>query len=170
MALSMYEISIPMFIHNFNILSCILLKAEKDAEKRNIHKTVFLNARLAPDMMSLTKQIQIGTDMVRLGIGRLSGLKAPSFKDNETTFSDLQKRIKKTITFLEKIKSKQMDSSELKKIELSIGKRKLVFKFKNGYIYLSEWIIPHFFFHMTTTYNILRANGVNLGKRDFVKM
>ena len=168
MALSMYEISIPLFIHNFSILSRILLKAEKDAEKRNIDKTVFLNARLAPDMMSLTKQIQIGTDMVRLGIGRLSGVKAPSYKDNETTFSDLQKRIKKTITFLEKIKSKQMNNSELKKIEFSIRKR--VFKFKNGHLYLNDWIIPHFFFHMTTSYNILRANGVNLGKRDFVRM
>ena len=166
----MYEISIPMFINNFNILSRILLKAEKDAEKRKIDKSVFINARLAPDMLPLTKQIQIGTDMVRLGIGRLAGVEAPSFKDNEATFSDLQKRIQKTISFLKKIKSKQMDDSDLKKIELSIGKRKQVFKFKNGYIYLSEWVIPHFFFHMTTTYNILRANGINLGKRDFVKM
>ena len=106
--------------------------------------------------------------MVRLGIARLAGVKALSFKDNETSFSDLQQRIKKTISFLVKIKSKQMDDTELKKIEFSIGKR--VFKFKNGYIYLSDWIIPHFFFHMTTTYDILRANGVNLGKRDFVKM
>ena len=168
MALSMYEISIPMFIHNFNILSQILLKAEKDTEKRKIDKSVFINARLAPDMLPLTKQIQIGTDMVRLGIGRLAGVKAPSFKDNETTFSDLQKRIQKTISFLNKIKSKQMDGSELIKIEFSIRKR--FFKFKNGHAYLSDWIIPHFFFHMTTTYNILRANGVNLGKRDFVKM
>ena len=170
MTLSMYEISIPMFIHNFNILSQILVKAEKNAEKRKIDKSVFINARLAPDMLPLTKQIQIGTDMVRLGIGRLAGVKAPSFKDNESTFSDLQKRIQKTISFLKKIKSKQMIDSDLKKIELSIGKRKQVFKFKNGYIYLSEWVVPHFFFHMTTTYNILRANGVNLGKRDFVKM
>ena len=168
MALSMYEISIPMFIHNFNILSQILLKAEKDTEKRKIDKSVFINARLAPDMFPLTKQIQIGTDMVRLGIGRLAGVKAPSFKHNETTFSDLQKRIQKTISFLNKIKSKQMDGSELIKIELSIRKRD--FKFKNGHAYLSDWIIPHFFFHMTTTYDILRANGVNLGKRDFVKM
>ena len=168
MALSMYEISIPMFIHNFNILSQILLKAEKDTEKRKIDKSVFINARLAPDMFPLTKQIQIGTDMVRLGIGRLAGVKSPSFKDNETTFSDLQKRIQKTISFLNKIKSKQMDGSELIKIEFSIRKR--VFKFKNGHAYLSDWIIPHFFFHMTTTYDILRANGVNLGKRDFVKM
>ena len=168
MALSMYEISIPLFIHNFSILSRILLKAEKDAKKRNIDKSIFINARLVPDMFPLTKQIQIATDMVRLGIGRLADVKAPSFKDDEITFSDLQKRIKKTITFLEKIKSKQMNNSELKKIEFSIRKR--VFKFKNGHLYLNDWIIPHFFFHMTTSYNILRANGVGLGKRDFVKM
>ena len=168
MALSMYEISIPMFIHNFNILSRILLKAEKDAKKRNIDKSIFINARLVPDMFPLTKQIQIATDMVRLGIGRLADVKAPSFKDDEITFSDLQKRIKKTITFLEKIKSKQMNNSELKKIEFSIRKR--VFKFKNGHLYLNDWIIPHFFFHMTTTYAILRTNGVKLGKRNFVKM
>jgi len=168
MALSMYEISIPMFINNFNILSRILLKAEKNAERKKIDKSIFINARLAPDMFPLKKQIQIGTDMVRLGIGRLADVKAPSFKDDEITFSDLQKRIQKTITFLEKIKSKHMNDSELKKIEFSIRKR--VFKFKNGHLYLSDWIIPHFFFHMATTYNILRANGVNLGKRDFVRM
>ena len=168
MTLSMYEISIPMFIKNFNTLSRILLIAEKDAEKRKIDKGVFINARLYPDMFPLTKQIQIGTDMVRLGIGRLAGIKAPSFKDNEVSFSDLQKRIQKTVTFLKKIKAKQIDGSELIKIKFSIRKR--TFKFQNGHAYLSDWIIPHFFFHMTTAYDILRANGVKLGKRDFVKM
>ena len=168
MALSMYEISIPMFIQNFNNLSSILLKAEKDAEKRKIDKSVFINARLAPDMFPLVKQIQIATDMVRLGLGRLAEVKAPSLEDNEITFSDLQKRIKKTVSFLNKIKAKQMEGSESKKIEFKM--RINNFKFKNGQIYLQKWIIPHFFFHMTTTYAILRANGVKLGKRDFVKM
>jgi len=168
MALSMYEISIPMFIQNFNNLSSILLKAEKDAEKRKIDKSVFINARLAPDMFPLVKQIQIATDMVKLGLGRLAEVKAPSFEDNEITFSDLQKRIKKTVSFLNKIKAKQMESSESKKIEFKV--RINNFKFKNGQIYLQEWIIPHFFFHITTTYAILRANGVKLGKRDFVKI
>ena len=168
MPLSMYEVSVPLFIHNFNILSHILLKAEKDAEKRKIDKSVFINCKVVSRMLPLSKQIQIGTDMVRLGIGRLAVVKAPSFKDNEITFPDLQKRIQKTITFLNRIKPKQMDGSELKKIEFSIGRRD--FKFKNGHVYLSNWIIPHFFFHMTTTYAILRANGVKLGKRDFVKM
>ena len=164
----MYEISIPMFIHNFNILSGILIKAEKNAEKRKIDKSVFINARLAPDMFPLVKQIQIATDMVKLGVGRLAEVRTPSFNDNEVTFLDLQKRIKKTVSFLNKIKAKHMEGSESKKIEFKI--RINNFKFKNGQIYLQEWIIPHFFFHMTTTYNILRANGVKLGKKDFVKM
>ena len=164
----MYDISIPMFINNFNILSRILSKAERYAEKRKIDKSVFINARLYPDMLPLSKQIQIGTDMVRLGVGRLAGIEAPSFPDNEVTFADLQKRLSKTITFLKKVKAKQMENSEVKKIEFKIRKR--IFKFKNGHAYLSNWSIPHFFFHMTTAYDILRANGVNLGKRDCVKM
>jgi hypothetical protein len=164
----MYEFSVPMFINNLNILSIILLKAENHAEKKKIDKSIFVNARLYPDMLPLSKQIQIGTDMVRLGLGRLINVKAPSFEDNELTFSDLQKRIKKTISFLKKIKVKQMEGAESKKIEFKI--RKNNFKFKDGRIYLRDWIIPHFFFHMTTTYDILRANGVNLGKRDFIKM
>jgi hypothetical protein len=168
MSSMMHETSVPMFINNLNILSGILLKAEKDAEKRKIDKSIFVNARLYPDMFPLVKQIQIGTDMVRLGLGRLADVKAPSFKDNEITFSDLQMRIKKTISFLIKIKVEQMKGSESKKIEFKI--RKNYFKFKNGQVYLQQWIIPHFFFHMTTTYNILRASGVKLGKKDFVKM
>jgi hypothetical protein len=168
MVLSMYEISIPMFIHNFNILSGILIKAEKNAEKRKIDKSVFINARLAPDMFPLVKQIQIATDMVKLGVGRLAEVRTPSFNDNEVTFLDLQKRIKKTVSFLNKIKAKHMEGSESKKIEFKI--RKNYFKFKDGQVYLQQWIIPHFFFHMTTTYNILRASGVKLGKKDFVKM
>jgi|TARA_B110000093_G_scaffold130394_1_gene139390 hypothetical protein len=168
MSSMMHETSVPMFINNLNILSGILLKAEKDAEKRKIDKSIFVNARLYPDMFPLVKQIQIGTDMVRLGLGRLADVKAPSFKDNEITFSDLQMRIKKTISFLIKIKVEQMKGSESKKIEFKI--RKNYFKFKDGQVYLQQWIIPHFFFHMTTTYNILRASGVKLGKKDFVKM
>jgi len=168
MSLSMYEVSVPMFINNLNTLSDILLKAEKDAEKRKIDKSIFINARLYPDMFSLVKQIQIATDMVKIGIARLSEVQAPLFEDNEVTFSDLQKRIKKTVSFLNKIKAKQMEGSESKKIEFKM--RINNFKFKNGQIYLQKWIIPHFFFHMTTTYAILRANGVKLGKRDFVKM
>ena len=109
MSLSMYEISVPMFINMLENLSSILKKAERHAEKRKIDKEIFINARLIADMRPLTSQIQIGTDMIRLGVGRLAKVKAPSYKDNEKTFTDLQRRISKTITFLKKINPKKME-------------------------------------------------------------
>jgi hypothetical protein len=96
-----------MFINMLENLSSILKKAERHAEKRKIDKDIFINARLIADMRPLTTQIQIGTDMIRLGVGRLANVKAPSYKDNEKTFSDLQRRISKTITFLKKINPKR---------------------------------------------------------------
>jgi hypothetical protein len=119
-------------------------------------------------MYPLARQIQIGTDMVRKGVGRLASIDAPSYEDNEVTFGDLQKRIDKTIHFLETITEEQLQGSESKTIHFSI--RDNEFDFDNGVDYLTRWIIPHFFFHMTTCYNILRSNGVNLGKLDFVKV
>ena len=118
-------------------------------------------------MRPLTSQIQIGTDMIRLGVGRLAKVKAPSYKDNEKTFTDLQRRISKTITFLKKINPKKMEGSE--NMEINFAIRSNEFKFKSGKDYLTKWMIPHFFFHVTTAYDILRSNGVNLGKRDYIK-
>jgi hypothetical protein len=156
-----------MFINMLENLSSILKKAERHAEKRKIDKDIFINARLIADMWPLTRQIQIGTDMIRLGIGRLANIKAPSYKDNERTFTDLQRRINKTVTFLKKINPKKMEGSENIEIKFSIGSNE--FKFKSGKDYLTKWMIPHFFFHVTTAYDILRSNGVNLGKRDYIK-
>ena len=167
MSVSMHEISVPMFINMLENLSSILKKAERHAEKRKIDKEIFINARLIADMRPLTSQIQIGTDMIRLGIGRLANVNAPSYSDNEKTFSDLQRRISKTITFLKKINPKKMEDSENMEIKFSI--RSNEFKFKSGKDYLTKWMIPHFFFHVTTAYDILRSNGVNLGKRDYIK-
>ena len=167
MANNLYNFSVPLFIHHFDMLAKILKKGERYAEKKKIDKDVLINSRLIADMFPLTRQIQIATDMVRLGMARMSNKKAPSFKDNEKTFAELDKRIQKTILFLKKIKPQDIQGAEEKPIEFSI--RTNNFKFKNGEDYLKDWIIPHFFFHMTTTYNILRINGVNLGKRDFVK-
>ena len=142
MSVSMYEISVPMFINMLENLASILKKAERHAEKRKIDKEIFINARLIADMRPLTSQIQIGTDMIRLGIGRLANVNAPSYKDNEKTFSDLQRRISKTITFLNKINPKKMQSSENMEIKFSI--RSNEFKFKSGKDYLTKWMIPHF--------------------------
>ena len=167
MSVSMYEISVPMFINMLENLASILKKAERYAEKRKIDKEIFINARLIADMRPLTSQIQIGTDMIRLGIGRLANVKAPSYKDNEKTFSDLQRRISKTITFLKKINPKKMQDSENMEIKFSI--RSNEFKFKSGKDYLTKWMLPQFCFLVTTAYDILRSNGVNLGMRDDVK-
>lgn len=161
----MYALSVPMIINMLENLLKILTKAQRFADKRNIDSKIYVNSRLIADMFPLSRQIQIGTDMVRKGVGRLAGKEAPNYQDNEKTIKQLQTRITKTINFLKKIKPANMVDSENKYIEFSIRDKK--FTFKNGEDYLKKWIIPHFFFHVTTTYNILRMNGVNLGKWDF---
>ena len=108
MSLSMYQMSVPLFINHFEMWSGILLKGESFAEKRKIDQEILVNGRLAPDMYPLARQIQIGTDMVRKGIARLASVDAPSYEDDEVTFSDLQVRIKNTIKFLQDIKPEQM--------------------------------------------------------------
>jgi uncharacterized protein len=168
MTISMYEMSVPVFIDHFEMWSGILLKGETFAEIRKIDQEILVKGRLAPDMYPLDRQIQIGTDMVRKGIARLASVDAPSYEDSEITFSDLQERIKNTVHFLHSITPEQMMGSEDKGIVFSI--RENEFTFEKGSDYLTQWIIPHFFFHMTTSYNILRSNGVKLGKRNFVKM
>ena len=168
MSISMYEMSVPVFIDHFEMWSGILLKGETFAEIRKIDQEILVKGRLAPDMYPLDRQIQIGTDMVRKGIARLASVDAPSYEDSEITFSDLQERIKNTVHFLHSITPEQMMGSEDKGIVFSI--RENEFTFEKGSDYLTQWIIPHFFFHMTTSYNILRSNGVKLGKRNFVKM
>ena len=168
MSISMYEMSVPVFIDHFEMWSGILLKGETFAEIRKIDQEILIKGRLAPDMYPLDRQIQIGTDMVRKGIARLAAVDAPSYEDSEITFSDLQERIKNTVHFLHSITPEQMMGSEDKGIVFSI--RENEFTFEKGSDYLTQWIIPHFFFHMTTSYNILRSNGVKLGKRNFVKM
>ena len=130
MANNLYNFSVPLFIHHFDMLAKILKKGERYAEKKKIGKDVLINSRLIADMFPLTRQIQIATDMVRLGMARMSNKKAQSFKDNEKTFAELDKRIQKTILFLKKIKPQDMQGAEEKPIEFSI--RTNNFKFKNG--------------------------------------
>ena len=165
MTILMYQSSIPVFIHNLNNLSAILKKAENHSEAKKIDHTVFLNSRLAPDMFPLVRQIQIVSDTVKAGAARLAGIEIPSFEDNETSFSDLQNRISKTIKFLETIKPEQIDGSEEKKISyVQRGK-------ENNFIglpYLLNWVLPNLYFHITVAYSILRHNGVEIGKKDYL--
>lgn len=165
MAISMYQASAPIFIHGLKNLAEILTKAAGYAEAKKIEPSVLINARLAPDMFPLSRQIQIATDVVKGGLARLAGVEVPSYADTETSFAELQERIAKTIKFLEGFKPTQIDGTEDKAINLKIGSYDLNF---TGQSYLLGFVLPNFYFHSTTTYAILRHNGLDIGKADFL--
>ena len=166
MNLYIYEISIPVIIKNFKTFSTILELGKKYCVEKKIDETVFINTSLFPNMLPLKSQIQIATDMTRRGLYRVFKEEPPKFDDNEDNFSDLQVRIKNNIVILENLSSEKMIELEDNKIEFKIGDNE--FRFKKIKEYLFVWIFPNFFFHMTTTYNILRSKGVDLGKKDFL--
>lgn len=165
MSLSMYEASIPVFIQGLNNLSAILTKAERSAEARKIDPSVLVNARLAPDMFPLSRQIQIVSDTAKGAGARLSGVDVPSYADTETSFAELQARITKTIGFLQTVKADKVNGSEERDIHLKIGGREMRFQ---GQAYLLHFVLPNFYFHLTVAYSILRHNGVDVGKTDFL--
>lgn len=166
MAISMYQASIPQFTKMLTNLSNILKKGEEFAKAKGVDDAVLVSeCRLAPDMFPLSKQIQIACDQVKNGMARLAGVEPPKFEDNETTFAQLQERIAKTIAFANSLKPAQVDGTEAKEIKFSI--REWSFEFV-GEQYLLTWIIPNFYFHVTTAYAILRHNGVEVGKTDYL--
>jgi len=164
MSLTMYQASIPVFVRMLDNLSGILDKAAAHAEAKKIDPAIFVNARLAPDMFPLSRQVQIATDMVKGCAARLAGIDVPSYEDNESTFSELQARIAKTKAFIESVSASQVDGSEERKITLKFGSKELSFL---GQAYLLDFVLPNFHFHLTTTYAILRHNGVEIGKKDY---
>jgi len=165
MALSMYQASIPQFKKMLANLNAILKKAQAHSASHKIDGKVLLESRLFPNMFALTKQVQVACDQVKNGMARLAGVEAPKFEDKESTFEELEQRIAKTLVFLESIQPAQVDGSESKEIQFSIGEWKFEFI---GDQYLMTWIIPNFYFHITTAYNILRHNGVEVGKTDYL--
>jgi len=165
MPLTMHDASIPIFIKGLSNLSAILAKAESYAEAKKIEPSVLVNARLAPDMFPLSRQVQIAADMVKGGAARLAGIEVPSYPDTETTFAELKARIAKTIAFLQTIKASQIEGSEERKITLKMRGNDMIFK---GQPYLLEFVLPNFYFHLTTAYAILRHNGLDIGKMDFI--
>ena len=166
MAISMYQTSIPQFTKMLTNLSNILKKGEEFAKAKGVDDAVLVSeCRLAPDMFPLSKQIQIACDQVKNGMARLAGVEPPKLEDNETTFAQLQERIAKTIAFTNSLKPAQVDGTEAKDIKFSI--REWNFEFV-GEQYLLTWIIPNFYFHVTTAYAILRHNGVEIGKTDYL--
>ena len=161
----MYDRTVPVFTHFLNSLSAILKKAEAHCEQKKIDPAVLLNMRLFPDMFALTRQVQIATDAAKGAGARLAGIPVPSFPDEEKTFAELQARIAKTIEFLGTLTKDEFAGAETRAINLKAGGREMSFV---GEAFLETWAKANFFFHLTTAYAILRHNGVELGKPDFL--
>ena len=165
MKISVHAMSVDLLANTLANLSHVLDKGLASATSRKIEPTVLLNARLAPDMLPLTRQVQIACDMSKLGVARLAGIDAPKFEDNEQSFEELRSRIARTIDFIRSVPASALESTEDRDIKVTLRDRTLQFK---GLEYLTRWVIPNAFFHATTAYAILRHNGVDLGKTDFL--
>lgn len=161
----MYDAAVPPLKRMLNNLSAVLKKAQDHAETKKIEPSVLITARLFPDMYPLSRQVQIATDMCKGAAARLAKVEVPKYEDTEISFADLQTRIAKTIAFLESIKPEQLENSESRDITMNAGGRTLEF---TGQQYLLNWVNPNVYFHVTTAYDILRHNGVELSKRDFL--
>jgi uncharacterized protein len=165
MKISMHALSVELFAHTLGNLSLILGKGAASAAQRKFEPAVLLAARLAPDMLPLTRQVQIAGDIAKNGVARLAAMEPPRFEDTETTIEQLRTRLARTIDFLHSVPSSALEGSETRDIRLPSGGGTLEFK---GLEFLARWVIPNVFFHVTTAYDILRHNGVELGKRDFL--
>lgn len=165
MPLSMSQTSLPIFEIQLNALSAILGKAEAYAAAKKIDPAVLLHSRLAPDMFDLTRQVQVATDQARRASARLAGVEAPSYEDNETTIDQLKDRIAKTLAYLKTLDRKQLDAAGDREITFPLGGSS---GHMQGGDYLSHFVLPNFYFHVTAAYAILRHCGVDIGKRDFL--
>ena len=165
MNISMYQGSAPRFVHALKNLSAILDKAQAYAEAKKIDPTVLTASRLYPDMFPMSRQVQIAGDTAKGAVARLAGVEIPMYEDTERSFGELQARIAKTVDFIGTVKAAQIDGSEDKDVTLKIGGQEVKFK---GMQYLLGFALPNFYFHVTTAYDIMRHNGVEIGKRDFM--
>jgi len=165
MPVSMFKLSVPVFIRGLNVLAALLDKAESHAAEKKIPLDDLFGARLAPDMLPLSGQIQRVSDTAKNAIGRLTGVPAPSFPDEEKTFAELRERIAKTIAFLETVKPSDLEGSDGRDVTISFGKLKFTF---TGDDYVLKFALPNFFFHVATTHDILRNQGVAVGKVDYL--
>ena len=165
MSLSMHSASIPYFVRALNNLSAILEKGAAHAQEKDIDPSILVTDRLFPDMFPLSRQVQIACDVSKGAAARISGIEAPSHEDSESSFEELIERINKTIEFLNSLPTDKINGTEEKEIKFQAGPYELDF---TGATYLSMWALPNIYFHVTTTYNILRHNGVALGKIDYV--
>jgi len=161
----MYQASVPVFLRTLGNLQHVLRKGEAQAEARKFDSSLLLQARLSPDMLPLTRQVQIATDMAKNGCARLAGVDPLKFEDNETSFAELHARIDRAIEYIKSFKPEQIDGSETRQITIKTRTGEQHFE---GQGYLLHFVIPNLFFHCTTAYAILRMAGVELGKVDFI--
>jgi hypothetical protein len=165
MNISMYQASAPRFVNSLKNLSVILDKAQAHADAKKIDPTVLTSDRLYPDMFTLARQVQVACDTAKGAVARLAGIDIPKHEDTEQTFADLKARIAKTIEFIGTVKPAQIDGAEDKEIVLKLRGGEVKFR---GMQYLLGFAHPNFYFHVTTAYNILRHNGVEIGKPDYI--
>ena len=166
MTLSMYQASVPVFQQMLGGLSAVLAKAEAHATARKIDPVVLLQARLYPDMFALLRQVQVACDFAKSVSARLAGVEVPAFEDKEENFAELQARIAKTLAFVDSLEASQIEGSETRQIVTQAGTPKE--KIFTGQSYLFNYGLPHFFFHTSTAYAVLRHNGVEVGKKDYI--
>jgi len=165
MSLSLYDAAIPGYLRMLRNLAAMLDKAQAHAAAQGLELSTLAEARLAPDMYPLARQVQMASDAAKGGAARLAGAEPPSFPDTETTFPELRDRIAKTIAFVESIRREQLDGAEDRTIELKFPNRTMTF---TGPDFLFQFSLPNFLFHVVTAYGVLRSQGVPLGKMDFL--
>ncbi|MGH7159740.1 MAG: DUF1993 domain-containing protein [Acetobacteraceae bacterium] len=165
MTISMHQALVPPFVRMLDSLSALLAKGAAFAAERKIEPAVLLQARLAPDMFPLLRQVQVATDQAKGGAARLAGAEVPVWPDTEASFPELEARVRRAVDYLKGFRANQIDGSEARAIVFKAGGHELQFK---GQDYLFGFVYPNFFFHLTAAYAILRHNGVALGKRDFL--
>jgi len=164
MAISMYDATIPVLIRGLGILDEYLDRAAAFAADNKIDPKVLVNARLAPDMLPLSGQVQRASDTSKGAIPRLTDLQAPSFSDTEATLEDLKKRVADTVAFLKSVTPEHLRGAQERKVELKFLNNAVM----TGDVFVLQFLLPNFFFHVTTAHDILRHNGVKVGKRDYL--
>ncbi len=165
MKVSIHSLAVEQVSHTLGQVLTFIDKAAAYAEAKKFDSSVLVNARLAPDMLPFSKQIQIASDNAKFGVARLAGIEAPKFEDNEKTLDELKARILKTVDFLKSAPAGSFEGAEDRDIKITVPNRTIEMK---GLAYLNGWVLPNVFFHVTTAYLILRHNGVDVGKRDFL--
>lgn len=167
MPISMYQASVPVFVRGLTTMSQLLRKGEADANETGADPASYVEARLAPDMLTLAGQVQRASDTSKLAMERITGAPSPKLEDNEKTFAELYARIDRTIAYIDGFKEAQLDGLESKTIELKLRDFTPTF---SGSSYLFTFALPNFFFHVTTAYDILRHKGVKLSKVDYLRL